>query len=675
MADIDPSIIFPPSNKIKRVSSLKGKFKKNWVEDTIHTDNLVNKEEFIQRGTSHIGSSFSVRKSFFFLFFVFLGIGIIFSRLIYLQIISGAKYRTLAENNSERILPIPSERGLIYDRKGRLLTKNIPNFFVVLVPLDLPRAKVEKEAVLEELSAIVGMEKNKIDELIQEYNHYRNDSIIIKEDVDYETALKIQIASADLPGVHIQRGSKRLYLNSLGDLNLNQSDSYTNNNSSTLIMSLSHILGYVGKLNPVELEENYSLGYLPSDSIGKVGVENSYENILRGKYGRRRIEVNSAGKEQSVLAEYAPESGSHLELSIDVAMQNQLEQIMQNYFKKFNKSKGAGIVMDPRNGKILAMVSLPSFNNNDFSGGIDNETYSRYLENPDQPLFNRNISGTYPSGSTIKMVFASGALQEGIINAATSFLSNGGLRIGQWFFPDWQFGGHGQTNVRKSIAWSVNTFYYYIGGGYHDFVGLGLEKLVTYLKLFGFGSDLGIDIIGEQSGFIPSREWKKETKKESWYIGDTYNLSIGQGDLLVTPLQIASLTAVVANGGSLYRPKLVNAIIHPDTNAKEEVKPELVRSNFISPNNMATVRLGMKDCVEYGSCRQLSSLPFPAAGKTGTAEWGNNKPNHAWFTSFAPFDNPRIVVTVLVEEGEEGSRISAPIAYDFYKWWWNYAKY
>lgn len=672
MTNIDPSVIFPPDNKSKGKSSLKGRFKTNWVENNLHADNLVTKEEFIQRGTSHIGSSFSTRKSLFLLIFVFLGIGLLFSRLIFLQIISGQKYRILAENNSERILPIPSERGLIYDYKGRLLTKNIPNFFVVLVPLDLPRLKVEKDAVLDQLSVLVGIEKDRISGLIQEYNHYRNDSIIIKEDVDYETALKIQIASSNLPGVHIQRGSKRLYLNSLSDLDLNQSN---NNVSSTIVTSLSHLLGYVGKLNPEELEKNYALGYLPADSIGKIGVENSYESILRGKYGRRRIEVNAAGKEQSVLAEYAPESGSHVELSIDVAMQNQLEQIMQNYFKKNNKNKGVGIVMDPRNGKIMAMVSLPSFNNNDFSGGIDNETYARYLKNENQPLFNRSISGTYPSGSTIKMVFAAGALQEGIIDATTSFLSDGGLRISQWFFPDWQYGGHGRTNVRKSIAWSVNTFYYYIGGGYRDFVGLGLEKLVIYLKLFGFGADLGIDIIGEQSGFIPSREWKKETKKESWYIGDTYNLSIGQGDLLVTPLQIATMTSVVANGGSLYKPKLVNAIIHPETIIKEEAKPELIRSNFISHDNLATVRLGMKDCVDYGSCRQLASLPFQVAGKTGTAQWGANKPNHAWFTSFAPFDNPKIVVTILVEEGEEGSRISVPIANDFYKWWGNYAKY
>jgi penicillin-binding protein 2 len=201
---------------------------------------------------------------------------------------------------------------------------------------------------------------------------------------------------------------------------------------------------------------------------------------------------------------------------------------------------------------------------------------------------------------------------------------------------------------------------------------MGIEKLVGYLKLFGFDSKLGIDLPGEQEGFLPSVDWKEKTKHEKWYIGDTYNVSIGQGDLLVTPLQIANMTATIANGGTLYKPHVAKAVIDPLTNAKTLFQPEVVRSSVMSTQNLATIRLGMRDCVTSGSCSLLSRLPFTSAGKTGTAQWNKNKDTHAWFTSFAPFENPEIVVTILVEEGGEGSAISEPIARQFYDWWWKY---
>jgi penicillin-binding protein 2 len=267
---------------------------------------------------------------------------------------------------------------------------------------------------------------------------------------------------------------------------------------------------------------------------------------------------------------------------------------------------------------------------------------------------------------------ASAALQEEIITANTSFLSTGGLAIGQWFFPDWQAGGHGMTNVRKSIAWSVNTFYYMIGGGYGDFVGLGVRRMDEYLSKFGFGQKLGIDIPAEADGFLPTPEWKKETKGETWYVGDTYNFSIGQGDFLTTPLQIASMTATIANGGTLYKPHFAKSVEDEQYGDLTTFEPETIRSGFISATNIETVRLGMNDCVTGGSCWMLRNLPFSAAGKTGTAQWNRNKDTHAWYTSFAPFEHPEIVVTVLVEEGGEGSLSAQPIAADFYKWWGSY---
>jgi len=432
---------------------------------------------------------------------------------------------------------------------------------------------------------------------------------------------------------------------------------------------LSHVLGYIGKLNQEELDELYPDGYLPSDLIGKTGLEKNYETELRGKYGKKRIEVNALGKEQSILAEEAPLPGIHLELSVDIEMQNALENILKANLKSAGKHKASGIVMNPNNGEVLALISLPSFDNNDFSGGISPDIYQKYLDDKNNPLFNRSIGGTYPSGSTIKPAIAASALQEGIINQRSSFLSTGGLAVSSWFFPDWLAGGHGITNVRKSLALSVNTFYYYIGGGYGDFTGLGVAKITEYLKQFGLAKKLGIDLPGEQSGFLPSKDWKKQAKGERWYVGDTYNLSIGQGDLLVTPLQIAEVTSVLANHGTLYEPHLVKAYINPTVDEKKEIDPKVIRTDFISQNHIATVRLGMKDCVDYGSCRRLSLLPFSSAGKTGTAQWSNTKPNHAWFTAFAPFKNPEIVVTIMVEEGDGGAEMAAPIAYEFLKWW------
>jgi penicillin-binding protein 2 len=264
---------------------------------------------------------------------------------------------------------------------------------------------------------------------------------------------------------------------------------------------------------------------------------------------------------------------------------------------------------------------------------------------------------------------AAAALQEKIITRYTSVQSVGGIWIDKWFFPDWTAGGHGSTNVTKAIAWSVNTFFYYVGGGYKEFKGLGVEKLKEYFQKFGLGQKTGIDIYGEQPGFVPSPEWKEQEKNEMWYIGDTYNLSIGQGDLLVTPLQVANWTATIVNGGHVYVPHLLKSIIDPVKKTRDEILPKITNENFISPENLAIVKQGMGECVNYGSCRSLLSLPFTTGGKSGTAQWNSTKENHGWFTAFAPYNNPQIVVTVIVEEGEGGTLSAAPVVKEFLAWW------
>ena len=358
-----------------------------------------------------------------------------------------------------------------------------------------------------------------------------------------------------------------------------------------------------------------------------------------------------------------------MRLAIDADLQRKTEAVVDNYLKKLNLHRASVIIMNPQTGEIMSLVSVPSYDNNLFAKGIKQVDYQKYLDDPEQPLFNRVISGEFPSGSTFKLVVSSAALQEKIINETTSFVSTGGLHIGQWVFPDWKAGGHGVTNVRKAIAESVNTFFYYVGGGYQDFVGLGVDRLGKYAKLFGIGTKTGIDLPNESTGFVPTSDWKKATKGETWYIGDTYHFAIGQGDMLVTPLQVANFTATVANGGKLMEPHLVSAILDSNNNVVSNIEPKIIRQNFIDAANLQIVREGMRQTVMAGSARSLQAVPVPMAGKTGTAQWSSKKAPHAWFTGFAPFDNPQVVITVMVEEGREGSTVSVPIAKEIMQWY------
>ena len=291
------------------------------------------------------------------------------------------------------------------------------------------------------------------------------------------------------------------------------------------------------------------------------------------------------------------------------------------------------------------------------------------MVDPNAPLFSRAWAGSFPSGSVIKPIIAAAAFSEGLINRQTTFFSSGGLQINTWFFPDWKAGGHGVTNVVKALAESVNTFFYIIGGGYENFVGLGLEKISEYLKKFGLANTVGIDLPGETAGFIPSREWKEDVKKERWYIGDTYNLSIGQGDLLVTPLQVANYTAIIANGGTSYQPHLVKRMINAETKEKIDIAPRIIEKNVLPDSILSIVREGMRATITSGSAQSLNSLPVAVAGKTGTAQWSSKYSPHAWFTGFAPYDDPQIVLTILIEEGGEGSHVAVPVAREVFGWW------
>lgn len=668
----------------------EGRFRFGQLKDSVYYSDWT--EESFLSDNSHKGMvtrSFNFAKLKYLILIAVLALGVLLARTAWLQIIKGNHYYLLSEDNRLRAEIIEPKRGIIYDRNLLPLVRNKANFVLYLRPIELPKAELERDALLREISAVLEQGQREdstalvstdtisaagrsLDLVADSASFYEIKELLsavkigslqsyqplfIRDSIDYETAMLISLKLPDWPGVFLTNKIRREYLVS----GLNESQVATTT-------SLAHVLGYTGKISEKELA-NLRSGYSLIDYVGKVGLEYSWEKELRGLAGRKNIEVDALGRQKKVVSETPAQDGYNLQLSLDLKLQQEIERILKEKISGENPKRASVIVMDPRTGAIRALVSWPAYDNNVFASGISQSEYEVLVNDSNRPLFNRAVSGEFPSGSTIKPIFAAGALEEGTITDKTTFLSNGGLRIGQWFFPDWRAGGHGLTDVRRAIAFSVNTFFYYIGGGFGDFQGMGLDGLVKYSRLFGLGEKTGIDVSGEAAGFVPTRAWKEQEKNEPWYIGDTYHFAIGQGDVLVTPLQVANYTAAIANGGTLYRPHLVDKIMDSGNQVVRSVFPEVIRENFISPNNLEIVREGMRQTVTVGSGRFLDSLPVPVAGKTGTAQWSSQKDTHAWFIGFAPYENPEVALTILVEEGGEGSAISTRIAYDILNWY------
>lgn len=607
-----------------------------------------------------VGSSFKRKNSKVFLIVIFFLLSFLLARVFYLQAIKGDYYFNIAEGNRIKTKIIKANRGIIYDSEMKQLVYNRPNFFIEIVPNDffLNNNYDKTTDAVGFISKIFGKEedsdfKEKLKNSLQNIDLESKKPLIIIENIDYQSAMKIVDNIKQMPGIDMKIGDNREYL---------------------LPESISHWIGYTGKISEKEFEKNKEKGYFLNDYIGKSGLEKEYENILRGKDGEKKVEVDALGKEKKIISQSDSKSGSSLLLSIDYDLQKYSEKILKERLKEEKKTKGVIIALNPQNGEILALVSLPSFSANDFACKIDSEKFQSLIDDPDKPLFDRSIKGEYPSGSIIKPVIASSALEEGIITEWTTFLSTGGIRIGSWFFPDWRAGGHGRINVKTAIADSVNTFFYIVGGGYENFDGLGVAKIKKYGEKFGLNAPTGIDLPYEESGFLPSKEWKQKTKNEQWYIGDTYHLAIGQGDLLITPIQASVFTSIVANRGTFYKPHLVKEILDEENKVIKKINSEIVRDNFISKKNINIVAQGMRDCVAKGSCRILNSLPIKSAGKTGTAQHIKDKDPHAWFVCFAPFDNPEIALTVLIEEGGGGASVAAPIAKEILQWYFEQKK-
>ena len=665
----------------------EGKFDYKNLKDSVYYSDWTE-ESFLQNtgDKEALSHSFDYNNlKYFFLVFV-LGFFLLFGRAFLLQVLKNDEYAMLAEGNRLRSINIEPKRGIIYDKELRPLVRNSANFVLYLRPIDLPRDELERDTLLRQIALISSGDLEDKDEfyvahpteldlvadsagfyeLKEKLAQVRIGSLesyqplFVADQLDYETALFISLKASDWPGVLISNKTGREYVIPT-----------TETDKSFQILgesSLAHILGYTGKINAKELKA-YGTNYSLIDYPGKTGIEYSYEAELKGVAGKKNVEVDALGRQKKIVNEIPARDGYNVRLTLDLDLQLKAEEILKSHLEKNKKTRASLIAIDPRDGSILALVSLPAYNNNLFSGGISQTNYDLLINNSDRPLLNRAIAGEFPAGSTVKPIFAAGALEEGLINSATSFLSTGGIRISQWFFPDWKAGGHGATNVKSALAWSVNTFFYYIGGGYGDFKGLGLDGLIKYSKLFGLGEKTGIDLPGEVAGLVPNEEWKRAEVDEPWYIGDTYHFSIGQGYLLATPIQVANYTVAIANGGTLYQPHLVGEIFIEGGETIKKIEPKIIRQNFIATDKLAIVREGMREAVTYGSARLLDYLPFSSAGKTGTAQWSSVKNTHAWYIGFAPYENPEIALVILVEEGGEGSSVATPIAFDLLKWY------
>lgn len=616
--------------------------------DFQYTDPSLEGQSKIEESESR--SHFSSTKMIIVIVFLLLA-----SRLFYLQVISASKNQMLADGNSIRPRSILSSRGIITDKNGVWLARNKPSFVLGIYPSDLPKKISERKLEYENLSKISGVSVEDIEKKINSVGINSIELVIIKSDLSREEALLLTEETAGMAGVSVDGKSIREY----------KSDA-----------SLAHIIGYTGLVSEEEIEKNPE--YLVNEETGKTGLEKFYQQELRGVPGVEQVEVDSLGKViQTVLSNnnQNPVQGDSLKLNIDYSLQQVMSTELSNGIVKAGNgaNSGVAIAMNPQTGAVIGMVSLPTYDNNIFSGQLNNEAYQKLINDETLPLLNRAALGVYPSGSVIKIVMAAAGLQEGVITKNTSIETPETIKIGEWNFPDWKW-HTGVSNVVRAIAESNNIFFYAISGGYDKIKGLGIKKIDEYLSLFGFGSKTGIDLPSEASGLVPNPEWKERVKHESWYLGDTYHVGIGQGDLLITPLQMVVALSAIANGGNVLVPQLVNQILDSDGTIIKTFQTEVKEPAFISAENIKTVQEGMRQTVVIGSGKTLQGLPVSSAAKTGTAQFLNNEKTHAWFEAYAPYENPEIAIVVLVEGGGGGYEIAEPVAFNILQYYFNNKK-
>ena len=560
-------------------------------------------------------------------------------RAVTLQLTTGDNYRTAARENRIREKINFAERGRILDRNGTVLAENVPGYQLSVLPYLLEENDELRNEDYQKIAAILEIDLEEVQDSSEREGREHVLPLLIAADVDEQKALELEQEIHTLPGYSLDVTPRRRYISDAG---------------------LAHIIGYVGRVSPDDLTKRTDI--LPIDFIGRGGVEQHYDEQLRGTNGRHRYEVDALGRPTRSLATIAPQRGKDIVLNIDYDAQVELAKQLEATLKEIGKEHGSAVSVDPMNGEVLAMVSYPYYDNNLFARGISSEEFSALIKDRNQPFLNRVIAGGYPSGSIIKPLVGAAALQEGIVDENTIIQDSGFISVASVFDPSvsyrfnsWKREGLGMMNMRSAIAKSSNIYFYTVAGGYGGITGLGAEKLTDYYKLFGLGSRTGIDLPGEIEGRVPTPAWKKEFFGKNWFIGDTYNIAIGQGDILVSPLQITMANAAIANNGTLFTPRVVRSIDGEGTEAK------IIRQLPIDQANITVIREGMNQVTTNGSvcaCR-FTNVPVSLGAKSGTAETNqlqgtadDERSSHAWFMAFGPFEGPEIMTTTMIEKGD-----------------------
>jgi len=573
---------------------------------------------------------------------VSVALSLLVMRLWYLQVIKGDELRQRSENNSVRLRKIKSMRGLIMDEDRRVLVENQPSYDIVFIP---NRTK-DIRKVIEKIEALYTERSLKFQTLTSPSDRVKPFiPVLLERNISMEKLAVVETHALELPGVVTEVTPVRQYLN--GEMT-------------------AQIIGFTGEVSREDLDRNIALHLAPGDMIGKFGIEKFLDDHLRGKNGAEQVEVNVAGKEVRSLGRIPAEPGDNVVLTIHSALQEAAWTAIGN-------RAGAVAVLDPRSGAVLALVSSPSFDPNLFNGGISFDAWESLSNDPRHPLENRSISGQYPPGSTYKPVVAAAALEEGLITPETTFYCNGTFELGDRVFRCWQEKGHGNVNLHRAIVESCDVYFYNLGKL------LGVDRIANYARAFGLGAPLGIDLNREKGGLIPTKQWKFSRLRQSWQIGETISLAIGQGYNLVTPIQLANVYAALANGGTLYRPRLIKQLESSDGHVVKVFQPEKQGVLPVRPQNIQLINQGLWGVVNEkgGTGYILKRQEQDVCGKTGTAQViglpqdakarktkrvSADFRDHALFVCFAPYGNPEIVVAVILEHAGHGGSAAAPVA-------------
>lgn len=541
--------------------------------------------------------------------------GTLLARLAYLQITNGQQFAAQAEEQITAEVEVPAPRGLIYDRNGRLLVANVATFAVKVTRSDLPFD--QRDDVAKRIGGLLNMDPSEILATLDAAPGSRFDPVRIAQDIPEATAHMISESSDQLPGVRVVVETRREYPD--GAL-------------------LAHILGYTGPIDAVTLAKKKADGYLPDDMIGKTGIEATFETELRGTYGINLVEKDATGKMVQTLRTVQDAiPGASLTLTIDRTIQREATQALKWGMKAAGLKRGVFIVMNPQTGEVLALVSLPSYDNNLFARGISTKAYQALLNNPDKPLTNHAVQAHYPPGSTFKLVTGTGGIQDKKITKDTEVQTKPFLQLGPTKFWDWNHRGFGPCNINCGFGHSSDTFFFTVAGM------LGADRLAYWAHMFGFGSPTGIDLTGEVSGIIPNNQWKYETFGQPMFEGEVYQAGIGQGYDVVTPIQLINAYCALANGGKLYRPQLVREVVAADGSVITPFSPDLIRKLPVSQATLAAMRAAARSTVTLRHTYNLVDMPVKVAGKSGTAEFGTRDskgrlPFHSWFVGFVPKD-------------------------------------